>query len=82
MLIAGALDFVVFLRKHNDHETGGGQARVVESIREVVGHDGQVLSSEVFAPGPDGRAAAHAPISCIEELRPFGYDPEVHGEWA
>lgn len=82
MLIAGALDFVVFLRKHNDHATGGGQARVVESIREVVGHDGQVLSSEVFAPGPDGRAAAHAPIACIDELRPFGYDPEVHGEWA
>ncbi|GAA2084996.1 ATPase, T2SS/T4P/T4SS family [Aeromicrobium halocynthiae] len=82
MLIAGALDFVVFLRKHNDHDAGGGQARVVESIREVVGHDGQVLSSEVFAPGPDGRAAAHAPISCIDELRPFGYDPEVHGEWA
>ncbi|WP_374999731.1 CpaF family protein [Aeromicrobium sp. CTD01-1L150] len=82
MLIAGALDFVVFLRKHNDHEHGGGQARVVESIREVVGHDGQVLSSEVFAPGPDGRAAAHAPISCMDELRPHGYDPQVHGAWA
>ncbi|KQY56061.1 type II secretion system protein E [Aeromicrobium sp. Root495] len=82
MLIAGALDFVVFLRKHNDHATGGGQARVVESIREVVGHDGQVLSSEVFAPGPDGRAAAHAPISCSDDLREFGYEPDVHGQWA
>ena len=81
MLIAGALDFVVFLRKHNDHATGGGQARVVESIREVVGHDAQVLSSEVFAPGPDGRAAAHAPIACSEELREFGYHPDVHGQW-
>lgn len=81
MLIAGALDFVVFLRKHNDHASGGGQSRVVESIREVVGHDGQVLSSEVFAPGPDGRAAAHAPIACSEELREFGYHPDVHGQW-
>ena len=61
MLIAGALDFVIFLRKRNDHETGGTQTRVVESVREVVGNDGQVLSSEVFAPGADGRAAAHAP---------------------
>ena len=82
LLISGALDFVVFLRKHNEYEHGGGQARVVESIREIVGHDGQVLSSEVFAPGPDGRAAAHAPIACIDELRPRGYDPEVHGGWA
>ncbi|MEH3032846.1 MAG: ATPase, T2SS/T4P/T4SS family [Aeromicrobium erythreum] len=82
MLIAGALDFVVFLRKHNDHATGGGQARVIESIREVVGHDGQVLSSEVFAPDGDGRAAPHAPIACIDELSEHGYDPDVHGRWA
>jgi pilus assembly protein CpaF len=81
MLIAGALDFVVFLRKRNDHATGGTQTRVVESVREVVGHDGQVLSSEVFAPGPDGRAAAHAPISCIDELSEHGYEPLVHGQW-
>lgn len=82
LLIAGALDFVVFLRKKNNHATGGTQARYVESIREVVGHDGQVLSSEIFAPGPDGQAAAHAPISCIDELQDHGYAPEVHGEWA
>ena len=81
MLIAGALDFVIFLRKRNDHETGGTQTRVVESIREVVGNDGQVLSSEVFAPGPDGRAAAHAPLSCADELAEHGYAPVVHGQW-
>jgi pilus assembly protein CpaF len=82
MLIAGALDFVVFMRKTNDYATGGSQRRVVESIREVVGHDGQVLSSEVFAPGPDGIAAAHAPISCIADLEQEGYRPLVHGRWA
>jgi Flp pilus assembly CpaF family ATPase len=82
LLIAGALDFVVFLRKRNDYAQGGGQSRVVESVREVVGHDGQVLSSEVFAPGEDGRAAAHAPISCFDELEEHGYEPGVHGEWA
>jgi pilus assembly protein CpaF len=82
MLIAGALDFVVFLRKHNDYVTGGVQRRVVESIREVVGHDGQVLSSEVFAPDPEGRAAAHAPISCIADIEAEGYRPIVHGRWA
>ncbi|MFY0405569.1 CpaF family protein [Solicola sp. PLA-1-18] len=82
LLIAGALDFVVFVRKHNDHATGGGQARVVESIREVVGHDGQVLSSEVFAPDSEGRAMPHAPIACIAELEDHGYQPLVHGAWA
>jgi hypothetical protein len=73
---------VVFLRKHNDYVTGGVQRRVVESIREVVGHDGQVLSSEVFAPDSEGRAAAHAPISCIAEIEAEGYRPIVHGRWA
>src|SRR6185503_4155456 len=73
MLIAGALDFVVFVRKHNDYSRGGGLSRYVESIREVTGWDGRVLSGEVFAPGPDGRAAAHAPIACMDELEHFGY---------
>ncbi len=81
LLIAGALDFVVFLRKRNDYLQGGGQTRVVESVREVNGHDGQVLSSEVFAPDSDGRAAAKAPISCFAELEEHGYRPLVHGQW-
>ena len=82
MLIAGALDFVVFLRKRNDYATGGGMVRVVESVREVVGFDERVLSSEVFAPGEDGRAAPHAPVSCVRELADHGYAPLVHGRWA
>jgi len=82
MLIAGALDFVVFVRKQNDYQHGGGLTRYVESIREVTGWDGRVLSGEVFAPGPDGRAAAHAPIACMDELEHYGYQPLVHGTWA
>lgn len=82
MLIAGALDFVVFLRKRNEYAAGGGLVRVVESIREVTGIDGRVLSSEVFAPGPDGRAVQHAPIECIDELVAHGYSPEVYSRWS
>ncbi|MGH3448407.1 MAG: CpaF family protein, partial [Nocardioidaceae bacterium] len=83
MLIAGALDFVVFLRKSNDYSEGGGLARYVESVREVVGHDERVLSSEVFAPDPlTGEATAHAPIQCVQELEKHGYAPLVHGRWA
>jgi len=82
MLIAGALDFVVFMRKSNSYSDGGGLTRVVESIREVTGVDERVLSSEVFAPAPDGRAVPHAPISCVGELEQAGYRPLVHGAWA
>lgn len=81
MLIAGSINFVVFMRKRNRYESGGGLERTVESIREVTGVDGRVLSSEVFAAGPDGLARAHAPITCIDELAYYGYDPGPQGRW-
>ncbi len=56
---------------------------MVESVREVVGHDERVLSSEVFAPDSStGVAIPHAPIQCVEELEEHGYQPLVHGRWA
>ena len=81
MLIAGSINFVVFLRKRNEYAHGGGLDRVVESVREVTGVDGRVLSSEVFAPGPDGRAVAHAPVSCLDDLAQTGYLPQTTGRW-
>lgn len=75
MLIAGAIDFVVFVQKQNDFHTGGLLSRFIASIREVNGVDGRVLSSEIFAPGPDGHAVAGAPIACIGELVAVGYSP-------
>lgn len=81
MLISGALDFVVFMRKRNDYATGGRLSRSVESVREVTGIDGRVLSSEVFAPGPNGVAVAHAPVGCIADLEAVGYVPRLHGRW-
>jgi Flp pilus assembly CpaF family ATPase len=74
MLIAGALDFVVFIEKRNDYASGGTLRRYVSSVREITGIDGRVLSSEVFRPGPDGRAVPHAPPSCLEDLARHGYD--------
>ncbi len=83
MLIAGALDFVVFLRKRNDYSEGGGLVRTIESVREVVGHDERVLSSEIFAPDrTTGIAVPHAPIACIAELEHHGYAPVAAGGWA
>ncbi len=83
MLIAGSINFVVFMRKRNDYESGGGLSRGIESIREVTGVDGRVLSSEVFALDKFSRqAVAHAPISCVDELMHHGYHPESHTRWA
>ncbi|NIZ93235.1 CpaF family protein [Kineococcus rubinsiae] len=82
MLVAGAIDFVVFLRKQNTYHAGGSLQRSVASVREVTGVDGRVLSSEVFAAGPDGTALAHAPISCADELEAAGYTAPVLARWS
>jgi len=82
MLIAGAIDFVVFVQRRNEYAEGGQLRRIVTSVREVNGVDGQVLSSEVFSPGPDGRAVPAAPISCIDELIAAGYHPAMSAGWS
>jgi pilus assembly protein CpaF len=81
MLIAGAIDFVIFIERRNEYADGGQLRRIVTSIREVNGVDGRVLSSEVFSPGADGRAVPAAPISCIEELVEAGYHPAMSAGW-
>jgi pilus assembly protein CpaF len=80
MLIAGAIDFVVFIEKRNDYTRGGTLRRFINSVREVTGIDGRVQSSEIFTRGPDGRAVPHAPIACLDQLTQYGYDP-VRGAW-
>ena len=79
MLIAGAIDMVVFVERRNEFADGGRLRRIVTSVREVNGVDGRVLSSEIFAPGPDGRAQPAAPIACIDDLVAAGYQPGVGG---
>ncbi|MCF2435149.1 Flp pilus assembly complex ATPase component TadA [Streptomyces thinghirensis] len=79
MLVAGAVNFVVFIQRRNNFQSGGRLQRMVTSVREVNGVDGCVLSSEVFAETPDGRVVPHAPIACLEELIAYGYRP--NGTW-
>src|SRR3954452_14408169 len=68
MLIAGAIDFVIFVERRNQYADGGRLHRLVTSVREVNGVDGRVLSSEIFAEGPDGVAVPAAPIQALDEL--------------
>jgi pilus assembly protein CpaF len=54
------------------------RARFVASVREIVDAEGvQVISNEVYRPGPDRRAVPSAPLrpDTVEELGRFGYEP-------
>ena len=75
MLIAGAIDFVVFIEKRNDYATRRPLRRFVSSVREVTGVDGRVLSSEVFAPGPGRPGGAACPVSCVGRAGPARIRP-------
>ena len=65
----------------------GARPRFVASVREVVDAEGvQVVSNEVYRPGPDRRAVPSAPLrpETVEELVAFGYDPALvapHGSY-
>ena len=57
LMTACSVHFVVQLGHDTSHR------RCVTSVREIVGHDGhQVVSNEVFRPGPDRRAVRGAPL--------------------
>ncbi len=65
-----------------------GRARFVSSIREVVDAEGaQIVSNEVYSPGPRRRAVASAPLrpTTAAELARVGHvvgGSLVHEEWA
>jgi len=81
MLIAGAINFVVFIERRNDYQRGGRLRRFISSVREVNGVDGRVVSSEIWEPGPAGRAVPAASIASLSDLVVHGYEPLVYGRW-
>jgi pilus assembly protein CpaF len=88
LLVAGALNFVVFIdSRYEVRRTGRVRRRFVSSVREVVDADDKlVISNEVFRPGPDGRAVPGAPMRRMEELVTAGFDEAYlarpQGWWA
>ncbi|PPK63363.1 ATPase, T2SS/T4P/T4SS family [Actinokineospora auranticolor] len=76
LLVASSVHFVVHLARAEDRRT-----RVVSSVREVVGADGpQVVSNEVYRPGPDRRArpvAGALRADTLDDLIEVGFDPEL-----
>jgi pilus assembly protein CpaF len=82
MLIAGALDFVVFIEKAADRGQHGGVRRYVSGVLEVTGFDGAVLATDVFVPGFDGRAVPNPTVgvSCLDDLLAVGYSPVEYSD--
>ncbi|MGE0731641.1 MAG: CpaF family protein [Acidimicrobiia bacterium] len=71
-LAAAAIDLVVFIAK-------GRGGRYVSSVRQVVGaEDRQVVTNELFKPGPDGRAVPGIPLphDLAADLIAAGYEPD------
>jgi pilus assembly protein CpaF len=76
-LFAGALDFILFLRRIVTPE--GGQRRVLESVREVAGHDeAGVKTNEVWGYNGFGRVTrkASVQIACEADLIQAGWNPD------
>ena len=71
-LAAAAIDLVLYIAKTR-------RGRFVASIRQVVDADGrQVVTNELFTPGPDGRAVPGIPLphELGEDLAAEGFDPD------
>ncbi|MCI3928832.1 CpaF family protein [Streptomyces sp. AN091965] len=83
LLVASALDFVI----HLERPRGEPGKRVVSSVREVIDADGQqIVSNEVFRPGPDLRAEPGVPLRAetLDELMAAGLDldeSQPMGQW-
>ena len=82
-MIANGLDYLVFLKRYRGE---GQQRRVVHSVREIVGYDGEVLkTNEIFKPGPHGIAIRDHPVAIdrFDRLRAAGYrDLAEPDRWA
>ena len=76
--IAEVLHLLVYIKK-----LPSGR-RAITSIREIVGYaDGEVLTNEVFAPGPDGIGVYTRPFQAdgeaLARLQAAGFDPAMLG---
>ncbi len=77
--IAEVLHLLVYIKKLPDGR------RAITSIREIIEHEeGQVVTSEVFAPGPDGTGVYVKPFKPdgepLARLMAAGFDPAALGE--
>jgi len=73
-LLGSAVDFVIQLGRQRD------KTRVITSVREVCGSDGETLTTNhVWKPGPDRQAVRGVQLrpQTLDRLAEAGYDPAV-----
>ncbi|MCP2325346.1 Flp pilus assembly CpaF family ATPase [Hamadaea flava] len=75
-MAAQGIDLIVYTAVVDERAIGGAEHRFVSHVVEVGGmRDGQVVTTTVFGPGPDGRAVPrHLPERIREDLLDVGYD--------
>jgi Flp pilus assembly CpaF family ATPase len=76
-MVAGALDLVIYADIVDETGVGGRKHRYVSHVVEVIGagERGQVVTTALFTPGPDGRAVpTHHPERIRDQLLRVGYD--------
>lgn len=85
---AGAIDLIVHIRTIDERWIGGGRHRFVSQVLECngMGEGGRPAVTDIFAPGPDGRALPeHDPVD-LGDYTQVGFDPEWlrrgRGHWA
>jgi Flp pilus assembly CpaF family ATPase len=76
-MVSGALDLIVYVNVEDETRIGGRKHRYVSHVVEIVGagERGQVVTTELFGPGRDGRAVPrHHPERLRDQLLRVGYD--------
>ena len=72
--IAATIDLVVFLGVHVDPQTRRRFRYVREIIEPTRGEGGQVAITDVFVPGPDGRAVPRSFPSSMDRIVAAGFE--------
>ena len=85
-LIAGGVDLIIQIGVDDQTQHGGRKHRFVTEVIEVSqGERSRPAVSDLFAPGPDGRAVPRTHPSFLPQLQQVGFDPgwldQTSGTW-
>ncbi|OZV80167.1 secretion system protein E [Micromonospora echinospora] len=79
-MAGNALDLIVYVNVEDETAIGGRKHRFVSHVEEVIGagEGNRITTTEVFGPGPDGRAVPkHLPERVRQQLLRVGYDARL-----
>jgi Flp pilus assembly CpaF family ATPase len=79
-MAGNALDLIVYVTVEDETAIGGRKHRFVSHVEEVIGagEGNRITTTEVFGPGPDGRAVPkHLPERVRQQLLRIGYDARL-----